>query len=100
MSEFWNAHKHSVGGDLTEAASFDMLDAMKRQMAMTPPALRAIFASHAVPYGRVYRMWNTRGEMIAYVNRGEIEDMPRVKVKAPRYGLAATVIFGTPVCNC
>lgn len=36
---------------------------------------RYFIARHDVPYGRVFRMWDTRGFMHAYINRGELHDM-------------------------
>jgi hypothetical protein len=48
-----------------------------------------------VPYGRAPRMWNTRGELIVYANRGEIADLPRAKSQPA--SLSPTLPFGIPV---
>jgi hypothetical protein len=31
-------------------------------------------AHHSVPYGRVFRQWMTNGDLVVWVNRGEVED--------------------------
>jgi hypothetical protein len=36
---------------------------------------KCIVASHAVPYGRTYRQWNTCGELLLWANRGEVVDL-------------------------
>lgn len=41
-----------------------------------PPRPRLIRASHLVPYGKAYRYWDTRGDLIVYCNRGELHDLP------------------------
>ena len=49
--------------------------ALAADLASLPPAVHAILASHAVPYGRVYRQWDASGNLLVWVNRGEIEDL-------------------------
>lgn len=80
------------------------LRAMSAELAAAPPVPARIMASHAVPYGRAYRQWNARGDLIVWANRGEIEDMPHVRLKA--YGMTVAVsdlcppaAFGIPVVN-
>lgn len=51
------------------------LKRMMTEVDKLPPRPRYFIARHDVPYGRVFRMWDTRGQMHAYVNRGEIHDM-------------------------
>jgi hypothetical protein len=77
-----------------------------RAMLDTVNALRPcpsrIMASHAVPYGRAYRQWNTRGELLLWVNRGLIADLPRRP--ADRVGVltgagALGFTAGIPVVN-
>lgn len=58
----------------------DMLDEIRelsRRLEAMPPRISRFYATHSVPYGRVFRMWTTRGELIAYINRGEVADMRR-----------------------
>lgn len=87
-----------VGGALTKET---LLKAMERFMRPPeqPPRVSRFYASHAVPYGRVYRMWTTRGELIAYVNRGAVADMPRTKIGYDNIGatLISPAVFGVPV---
>lgn len=78
------------------------LTALAAQIDQAPPVPRYIMASHAVPYGRAYRQWTTRGALIVWVNRGELADLPRVQA----YGLNVLVsplapagAFGIPVIN-
>lgn len=37
-----------------------------------------LVAHHSVPYGRVFRYYDTKGRLVAYVNRGQIADLPRM----------------------
>lgn len=75
--DFFNTNTTDAGGNLTEKALRQAWDALWGQRYDAPPRLARVYASHSVPFGRVYRMWTTRGELIAYVNRGEIADLPR-----------------------
>jgi hypothetical protein len=66
------------------------------------PPRTFIMAHHSVPYGRVYRQWNTHGHLLLWVNRGLIADLPRAKV----YGLSVAIsdivppgLGGIPVIN-
>jgi hypothetical protein len=59
--------------------------AFQRELDARPPVVSRCYATHAVPDGRVFRMWTTRGDLIAYVNRGEVADMPRA---TPEAGIA------------
>jgi hypothetical protein len=69
--------------------------AFQRELDARPPVVSRCYATHAVPYGRVFRMWTTRGDLIAYVNRGEVADMPRA---TPAAGIAPLASFtGIPV---
>lgn len=52
---------------------------LQRKIDAAPPPIRRIIARHDVPYGRAFRMWNARGELIVYANRGELADLPRAK---------------------
>jgi hypothetical protein len=39
--------------------------------------IHGIWASHKVPYGKVFRQWDTLGRLWCWCNRGEIADLPR-----------------------
>lgn len=45
-------------------------------LAKLPPPVAGILASHRVPYGRIFRQWDTKGRLWVWANRGEIEDLP------------------------
>lgn len=65
-----------------------------------PRRVRGIRTSHAVPYGRVFRQWDTNGDLWAWVNRGEIEDLPRGPQPHPAVGVFTVIDFGSiPVYN-
>jgi hypothetical protein len=74
-------------------ASRDEIREMSRKLDAMPPRVARFYAVHSVPYGRVYRMWTTRGELIAYINRGEVADMRRAG-PAPD---ALALLTGIPV---
>jgi hypothetical protein len=62
-------------------------------VAKLPPRPWCIKASHAVPFGRVYRQWDTRGRLIVWANRGEIEDIPcRAATTRDGYAIAPNAI--------
>jgi hypothetical protein len=70
----------------------DVIAEMRRvsgMVAALPPRPKCFMAHHAVPYGQVYRQWNTRGELLVWVNRGEIADLARHK---PDYAIAPNAI--------
>lgn len=59
-----------------------LLDDLKAQMAIIndqPPCPRAILVSHLVPYGELYRQWDTSGRLFVWVNRGQVADLPHVR---------------------
>lgn len=70
----------------------DVFAEMRRvseMVAALPPRPKCFMAHHSVPYGRVYRQWNTKGELLVWVNRGEVADMARYK---PNYAIAPNAI--------
>jgi hypothetical protein len=69
--------------------------AWQRKLNSLPPAPHSILTSHAVPYGRAYRQWDSKGRLLIWVNRGEVADLPRA---APGT-LGGPPIFGIPVRN-
>lgn len=76
-----------------------MLDEMRRWQKIidaAPPPIHRIMASHAVPYGRAFKQWDTNGRLLVWANRGEIVDLPRAS--KPPAGLSWSMIsFGVDV---
>lgn len=56
----------------------DLTRAM-RVVADYPIPVSGIRTSHSVPYGRVFRQWDTYGKLWLWTNRGEVEDMPHIE---------------------
>lgn len=56
----------------------DLLN-FQRQIDAMPPQAARIYARWDVP--GVKRMWNTRGELILYCDRGIIESLPKQQAK-------------------
>lgn len=56
------------------------LQEWQRRFYAAPPVADRIIANYDVPPGKVFRYWDTRGRLWAYVNRGAIEMLPRQKV--------------------
>jgi hypothetical protein len=68
------------------------------------PPRTFIMAHHSVPYGRVYRQWDTQGHLLLWVNRGLIADLPRATVPGSDLDIAISYIAppglgGIPVIN-
>lgn len=56
----------------------DFIDELRQVIEASrdaPPVAREIRASHAVPWGRTYRQWNVFGELLLWVNRGELAEI-------------------------
>lgn len=75
----------------------DFMVSVEREMEKArrlAPGVYRIIGRHDVPYGRVFRYYDTKGRLIAYCNRGELADLPR----APK-GSASNLarLFGVPV---
>lgn len=83
--------------------TYDIFDAMRRvqrQVDALPPIPNRIIARHDVPSGRVCRFWNTRGRLVLYVNRRDLQSLPRVKPPYDMIGvsdLLAPPFGGIPV---
>lgn len=77
---------------------------IQAELGALPPQPRAIYTSHSVPWGRVFRQWTARGDLIVWVSRGEFEDMPRVRpaeiaklFDVPSRLVCPLAIWGIPV---
>lgn len=74
---------------------------MQEEIANSPPRFAYLIARHDVPYGKVFRMWDTRGRLYGYVNRGEVHDLPAAKHgQTSVHGLESIAkpgFFGIPV---
>jgi hypothetical protein len=76
----------------------EQMRTLQRVLDDLPPRVSRVIARHDVPYGRVFRMWTTRGDMIAYANRGEIADLPRAVPEKPgTVQLLPPAFWGVPV---
>lgn len=62
-----------------------------------PPRPRCFMAHHAVPYGRVIRQWNTRGELLLWVNRGEVMDLAHRPPPQLPYEVNTDLLVAIPV---
>lgn len=73
----------------------------------SPPVPRCIIARHDVPWGKGYRMWDTRGELVLYVHRGWLYDYAwrrpapddRLTRRAGREMALAPALSGIPVVH-
>lgn len=75
----------------------DQLMAWQAKIDAAPPVPTRMRASHRVPYGRVFRQWNTRGELEVWVNRGLIHDLPRMRpAECALHGLGGIPVFFEP----
>lgn len=61
-----------------------------------PPIPRALLMNHAVPYGRLFRQWDTNGDLWIWINPGQIYDLPRSTL--PTYS-TAWPLSGIPVIS-
>jgi hypothetical protein len=83
--------------DLTDSDA-DLLDAIRMAYELVesfPPRPWVVRASHSVPYGRVYRQWDTRGRLIVWANRGEIADLKHGTPSKDNFAL--TSLLAIPV---
>jgi hypothetical protein len=78
---------------------FEQLRDMQRTLDALPPQPARFRAHHSVPYGRIYRQWNTRGELEIWINRGLIADLPRAKAELGSFALFQPSLTGIPVVN-
>lgn len=76
-----------------------MIDELRRMCEMVkdaPPPIRVMYARHDVPVGPPFHMWNTRGEMVVYINRSMIEGLPKQPTSI-REMMDMTALTGIPV---
>lgn len=64
-----------------------------------PPAPSGIRAHHSVPYGRLFRQWDTKGRLWVWANAGMIQDLPRqpYEAKGSRVHSLDGPAFGIPI---
>jgi hypothetical protein len=75
----------------------DDLLAMNEQIKSAPPSPRAFIARFDVPMGRMFKMWDTRGEFVVYVHRGWLMDGVRHTRKGSTLDGSLGIAFGIPV---
>lgn len=67
------------------------LDRIAARLAALPPRPYCFMADHKVPYGQVFRQWDTRGRLLVWINRGEIEALSR-RAATTEYAIAPNAI--------
>lgn len=63
-------------------ATFKELSTLIREADERAPRCHGFLAHHAVPYGKLYRQWDTKGRLWCWVNKGWIADMPHAAKKS------------------
>lgn len=74
----------------------DDLIRLNTQISEAPPVPRAILTNHAVPYGRAFRQWDTKGNLYVWVNPGVLHDLWRAGPPDPT-NFSSIANFGIPV---
>lgn len=74
------------------SAPEEVIRTAARLIADLSPAPKCIMAHHFVPHGQVYRQWNTRGELLWWANRTEIEELPRHAARSDGWAIAPNAI--------
>jgi hypothetical protein len=87
----------SDGAPSESASTIEELRSWSRYLKAVPPPVSRIIARHDVPYGRAFRMWTTRGDLIVYANRGEMHDLPHAPKKSNPLAAYPIASFGIPV---
>lgn len=64
-----------------------------------PPIPRGVITDHRVPYGRAFKQWDTNGDLWLWVNRGEIEDIPRARPHDALFAMLPPSLTGIRVYN-
>lgn len=78
---------------------FDDLRAMQAKINALPPAPSGIRLSHEVPYGGVYRQWDTKGRLWIWCHRGALMDAIGPRVGRDRYDgpIGNAAAWGIPI---
>jgi hypothetical protein len=73
----------SLGRQLVKELTMDdnIITRSYELLKKLPPLPYRIMASHAVPWPKTYRQWDTRGRLLLWVNTGAIYDLPRKNAK-------------------
>lgn len=75
-----------------------LLGWVQRIAELDDPPVREVCAHYAVPPGRVFRYYDTRGRLVAYVNLKDIEALAkRVLKEPPPLEIADARVWGIPV---
>lgn len=76
----------------------DLSRTIRQQLKDAPPIPSAFLTHPAVPYGRVFRQWDTKGWLWLWVHPDVLACLPRVRPESPRrWGDIAMPRFGIPV---
>jgi hypothetical protein len=63
------------------------------------PVCSGFLAHHSVPYGRLYRQWDTKGRLWCWVNKGWMADLPVASKKSWAPGDPIYDIHAVPVID-
>lgn len=82
------------------ADDFKAMSKIIHEANESAPRCHGFLAHHAVPYGRLYRQWDTKGRLWCWVNKGWIADMPRMARKSSLIpGDQIYDIFAVPIID-
>jgi len=80
------------------SSMLDDLRAIQARIAAAPPQPRAFIARFDVPFGKAFRMWDTRGRFVVYVHRVWLMDSVRHERSRERLsGVLDPAAFGIDV---
>jgi len=82
--------------ELTAKAAIDDLRQWSDRLREVPPAPHVVRAHYKVPFNRVFRQWDTAGRLILWVNRLQLEALPRREAQ-PSWLVAPLLPLGIPV---
>lgn len=108
-----------IAGEVSQPEPGSILDLVKRgettpmtkdafmEMAATvreanerAPVCHGFLAHHSVPWGRLYRQWDTKGRLWCWVNKGWIFDQKQGKAKPRPFSLdRISDIYTIPVID-
>lgn len=118
MSEFFDRLNEILGGKIPDPEPGSLMDLLKRgettpltretfmdlhkivdEAREAAPVCSGFLAHHAVPYGKIYRQWDTKGRLWCWVNKGWMADLPRAERESWKPGDAIYDIHAIPVID-
>lgn len=75
------------------------LRAMSGKIGALPPRPAGIRLAHSIPYGRVFRQWDTKGRLWVWCHRGALLDAVGPRVGKGRYDgpIGTAALCGIPI---